>query len=52
MRTNRFNDSIIGINPCTLENNLMILALIVANLMYTSLVYWNKRNEELYKDLV
>lgn len=52
MRTNRFNNSIIGLDPCTFENNLIILLLLGANFIYTTLVYWNKRNEEIYKDLV
>ncbi|CAD8138282.1 unnamed protein product [Paramecium pentaurelia] len=52
MRSNKYNNSIIGLDPCSVENNLIILVLLGANFIYTSLVYWNKRNEEFYKDLV
>ncbi|CAD8055924.1 unnamed protein product [Paramecium primaurelia] len=52
MRSNKFNNSIIGIDACTLENNLVLILILCANFIYTTLVYWNKRNEEFYKDLV
>ena len=52
MRSNKYNNSIIGLNECTLENNLMLFAIIGFNLLFSLLVYWNKRNEEYYKDLV
>lgn len=52
MRSNKYNHSILGLDPCTVNNNLIILVLLGANVIYTSLVYWNKRNEEYYKDLV
>ncbi|CAK72559.1 unnamed protein product (macronuclear) [Paramecium tetraurelia] len=52
MRSNNYNNSIIGLDPCSVENNLIILVLLGANFIYTSLIYWNKRNEEYYKDLV
>lgn len=52
MRSNKFNNSIIGIDACTLENNLVLILILCINCIYTTLVYWNKRNEEFYKDLV
>lgn len=52
MRSNKYNKSIIGLDPCSFDNNLMILVLLGANFIYTSLVYWHKRNEEYCKDLV
>ncbi|CAD8079318.1 unnamed protein product [Paramecium sonneborni] len=52
MRSNKYNNSIIGIDACTLENNLVLILILCANGIYTILVYWNKRNEEYYKDLV
>ncbi|CAD8108307.1 unnamed protein product [Paramecium primaurelia] len=52
MRSNKYNNSIIGLDKCTLENNLILLAIIGINLTYTFFVYWSKRNEEYYKDIV
>jgi hypothetical protein len=52
MRSNNYNNSILGLNPCTIANELIIFALLGANIIYSALVYWNKRNEEYYKDLV
>lgn len=52
MRSNKYNNSIIGLDKCTLENNLMLFVIIGINLTYTFFVYWSKRNEEYYKDIV
>jgi hypothetical protein len=52
MRSNNYNNSIIGLDPCTVANDLILFVLLGANFIYTVIVYWNKRNEEYYKDLV
>ena len=52
MRSNNYNNSIIGLDSCTFANNLIIFVLLAANLLYTTFVYWVKRNEEYKKDLV
>ncbi|CAD8085192.1 unnamed protein product [Paramecium primaurelia] len=52
MRSNKYNNSIIGIDKCTLENNLILLAIVGINITYTFFVYRSKRNEEYHKDIV
>ncbi|CAD8108097.1 unnamed protein product [Paramecium primaurelia] len=51
MKSNKHNNSIIDLDKRTLENNLILLAIIGINLTYTFFVYWSKRNEEYYKDI-
>ncbi|CAD8131371.1 unnamed protein product [Paramecium sonneborni] len=52
MRSNKYNNSIIGLNKCTLENNMILFAIVGVNIAYSLIVYWNKRNEEYHKDIV
>ena len=52
MRSNNYNNSILGLNPCTIANELIIFVLLGANIIYSAFVYWVKRNEEYQKDLV
>lgn len=52
MRSSKYHDSIIGLNKCSTNNNIVILLLFMSNILFTLVTYYIKRNEEYHKDLV